>query len=253
MLSPGSPGTASRLLLQGCCQGKRAVTELEHPTNLLGAGLSPTMALQSPSCSLCPPSQNHAGGTARERGQPRCFGRSAATEGSQWLLGMGQHFAMDRNALRATETFCIRKTFVPSPVKTDITDPLLSEHPHAELGPQLGLHFSFTQCIKQGPNHCWLSKKHLEESESPACQRRIPPHSPCTCTGTNRMSWCGKIPLVLLQTWLTALTVANCPAEVYPRYTSGSPQAIIELILPRCSLHPIPAGKRRKSHKPPIC
>lgn len=115
------------------------------------------------------------------------------------------------------------------------------------------LHFSFTQCIKQGPNHCWLSKKQLEESESPACQRRIPPHSPRTCTGANRMSWCGKIPLVLLQTWLTALTVANCPAEVYPRYTSGSPQAIIELILPRCSLHPIPAGKRRKSHEPPVC
>lgn len=40
------------------------------------------------------------------------------------------------------------------------------------------LHFSFTQCIKQGPNHCWLSKKHLEESESPACQRRIPPSQP---------------------------------------------------------------------------
>lgn len=135
MLSPGSPGTASRLLPQGCCQGKRAVTELEHPTNLLGAGLSPTTALQSPSCSLRPPSQNHAGGTARVWGQPRCFGRSAATEGSQWLLGMGQHFAMARNALR---TFCIRKTFVPSPVKTDITDPL-PEHPRAELGPQLGL------------------------------------------------------------------------------------------------------------------
>lgn len=33
-------------------------------------------------------------------------------EGSRWLLGMGQHFAMARNTLKATETVCVRKTFV---------------------------------------------------------------------------------------------------------------------------------------------
>lgn len=93
------------------------------------------------------------------------------------------------------------------PVKTEITDPLFAEHPSAQLnwGCSSGLlYFRFMQCIKQGPNHCWLSQKHLEESESPASWRCIPPHSPHSCAGTNVMSWCGKIPLVSLQTWLRA-------------------------------------------------
>lgn len=34
-------------------------------------------------------------------------------EGSRWLLGMGQCSAMARNTLRATETLCVGKTFVP--------------------------------------------------------------------------------------------------------------------------------------------
>lgn len=46
--------------------------------------------------------------------------------------------------------------------------------------------------------------------------------------------------------------LANCLAEVYPHYRSGSPHAIIDLILPQCLLHPIPAGKCGESNELPV-
>lgn len=56
--SPSSHGTVSPLLLQGCCEGKGAATELEHPMNTLGAGLSPCRAHRA--ASILSPKRTHA-------------------------------------------------------------------------------------------------------------------------------------------------------------------------------------------------